>query len=100
MLCLSAITMAEESGEVLFESVENAEGNFVATKYFGFAEGETLVCAHTNDALDKPLSSYNFSSLRYIHIEGVRIEVSDDNCFTDLYEGISLSIPTNSELNT
>lgn len=40
MLCLSAMTMAEESGEVLFESVENEDGNFVTTKYFGLAEGE------------------------------------------------------------
>ena len=59
----------------------------------GFSEGQTLVCAHTNDALDKPLSTYNFASLRYIHIEGVRLEIMDDNCFSDLIEGISLSIP-------
>ena len=58
----------------------------------GFSEGQTLVCAHTNDALDKPLSSYKFSSLRYIHIEGVRLEVEDEGCFTDLLEGISLGI--------
>ena len=58
----------------------------------GFAEGQTLVSAHTNDALDRPLSSYNYSSLRYIHIEGVRLEVEDDNCFSDLIEGISLGI--------
>lgn len=58
----------------------------------GFAEGQTLVSAHTNDALDRPLSSYNYSSLRYIHIEGVRLDVEDDNCFSDLIEGISLGI--------
>ena len=56
----------------------------------GFSAGETLVSAHTNDALDRPLSSYDFSSLRYIHIEGVRMELLDDTCFFDLYEGISL----------
>ena len=59
----------------------------------GFTEGQTLVSAHTNDALDKPLSSYNFAGLRYIHIEGVRLEIADDNCFSDLIEGISLNIP-------
>ena len=59
----------------------------------GFSEGQTLVCAHTNDALYKPLSTYNFSSLRYIHIEGVRLDILDYNCFSDLIEGISLSIP-------
>ena len=60
----------------------------------GFSEGQTLVSAHTNDALDKPLSSYNFASLRYIHIEGIRIEIADDSCYLDLIEGISLNIPT------
>ena len=59
----------------------------------GFSEGQTLVSAHTNDALDRPLSEYNYASLRYIHIEGVRIEVADDNCFSDLIEGISLNLP-------
>lgn len=59
----------------------------------GFSEGQTLVSAHTNDALNKPLSEYNFGSLRYIHIEGVRMEVTDDNCFSDLMEGISLNLP-------
>ena len=59
----------------------------------GFSEGQTLVSAHTNDALDKPLSTYNYASLRYIHIEGVRMEIADDNCFFDLIEGISLNIP-------
>lgn len=59
----------------------------------GFSEGQTLVSAHTNDALDKPLSTYNFTSLRYIHIEGVRIEIADDTCFSDLIEGISLNLP-------
>lgn len=59
----------------------------------GFSEGQTLVSAHTNDALDKPLASYNYTSLRYIHIEAVRMEVADDNCFSDLIEGVSLNIP-------
>ncbi len=73
----------------------DSTGDFYHTVIItGFSEGNTLVSAHTNDALDRPLSSYGFTSLRYIHIEGVRLEVDDDNCFTDLYEGISLNIPT------
>jgi hypothetical protein len=59
----------------------------------GFSEGQTLVSAHTNDALDKPLATYNFTSLRYIHIEGVRIEIEDDTCFTELTDGVSLGLP-------
>ena len=59
----------------------------------GFSGGQTLVSAHTNDALDKPLATYNFSSLRYIHIEGVRIEIADDTCFNELIDGVSLGLP-------
>ena len=74
----------------------DSSGDFYHTLLItGFSEGQTLVSAHTNDALDRPLSSYNYSTLRYIHIEGVRLEISDDNCFPDLIEGISLNLPTN-----
>lgn len=31
-----------------------------------------LVTAHTFDALDRPLSSYNYETSRFLHIEGVR----------------------------
>lgn len=31
-----------------------------------------LVAAHTYDALDRPLSSYNYELVRFLHIEGVR----------------------------
>ena len=33
---------------------------------------EILVAAHTNDALDRPLSSYIYENARFISIEGVR----------------------------
>jgi hypothetical protein len=88
----------DSTGAIEGDVVQLADetGDFYHTLIIsGFSGGETLVCAHTNDALDKPLSSYNFSSLRYIHIEGVRIEVEDDTCFTDLIEGISLNLPEN-----
>ena len=32
-----------------------------------------LVAAHTYDALDRPLSSYVYEAVRFLHIEGVRI---------------------------
>ena len=86
----------DSTGAIEGDVVQLADGtgDFYHTLIIsGFSEGQTLVCAHTNDALDKPLSTYNFSSLRYIHIEGVRLDIVDDNCFSDLIEGISLSIP-------
>ncbi len=34
---------------------------------------EILVCAHSFDALDRPLSSYVYDSVRFLHIDGVRV---------------------------
>ncbi len=36
------------------------------------ASDEILVAAHTYDAFERKLSSYNYADLRLIHIEGVR----------------------------
>ena len=86
----------DSTGAIEGDVVQLADetGDFYHTLIIsGFSEGQTLVCAHTNDALDKPLSTYAFSSLRYIHIEGVRLNIADDSCFSDLFEGISLNIP-------
>ena len=72
----------------------DSTGEFYHTLFItGFSNEGTLVSAHTNDALDKPLSSYNFASLRYIHIEGVRLNLPDDTCFSGLIEGRTLSLP-------
>lgn len=38
----------------------------------GFSRGQILVAAHTYDAYNKPLNSYNFAQARGIHILGVR----------------------------
>ena len=92
----------EASGVFEGDVVQLADetGDFYHTLIItGFSQGQTLVSAHTNDALDKPLSEYSYASLRYIHIEGVRIEVAEDNCFMDLIEGISLNIPQNELAN-
>lgn len=32
-----------------------------------------LVAAHTFDALDRPLSSYNYGVVRFLHIDGIRV---------------------------
>lgn len=59
----------------------------------GFTEGEYLVAAHSNDAFNRPLSSYNFATARYLHIDGIRMEIPDfyhPDCFDALIEGKSL----------
>ncbi len=49
--------------------------------------GEIFVSAQTNDALDRPLSGYNFADARFIRVEGVRFEINDDRCFELLLNG-------------
>ena len=58
----------------------------------GFEPNDILICAHTDDALNRRLSTYNYASLRFLHIDGVRIEVNDDVCYEPLLEGIAIEV--------
>ncbi len=49
-----------------------ANGDFYHTLVVVNTAPEILVAAHTNDALDRPLTSYNFDVARFLHIDGVR----------------------------
>lgn len=62
----------------------------------GFDGEEILVSAQSDDALDRPLSSYSFATARYLHIVGVRVEISDDVCFEVLINGAQIP-PTEDE---
>ena len=55
------------------------------------ANGEIYICAHSDDALNRPLSSYTYTTARFIHIRGVRAEY-DPPCFSELMNGSSLII--------
>lgn len=48
-------------------------GHFYHSPIVSAVYPQILVCAHTDDALDRPLSSYTFERARFIHIDGVRI---------------------------
>lgn len=63
----------------------------------GFEPNDILICAHTDDSLNRRLSTYNYTSLRYIHIDGVRIEVPDDVCFEPLLDGIAIQVNSPSD---
>ena len=57
----------------------------------GFSDGDILVCAQSDNALDRPLSTYNYAMARFIRINGINIEVSDSqNCFEALISGSAL----------
>lgn len=77
-----------EIGDVI--QYANANGDWYHTVIIsGFDGDEILVCAQSNDALDRPLSSYtNAVGKRFLHIEGVRIDINDDLCYEALLAGM------------
>ena len=61
-----------EVGDII--QLGRANGDFYHSPVVvGFAGGQPQVAAHTFDALNRPLNSYMFERVRYIHILGVRI---------------------------
>ncbi len=77
-----------------FIQLANDQGDYYHTLIVTqFVPNDILVCAHTDDALNRPLSTYNFASLRLIHIDGVRIEVVDDVCYEPLLAGVAIDVP-------
>ncbi len=80
-----------QKGDVI--QLANESGDFYHTLIISAVQpNDILVCAHTNDALDRPLSSYGYTSLRYLHIEGIRINIPDDTCFEPLLSGDSITV--------
>lgn len=78
-----------EVGDVV--QLANSEGDFYHTLLIsGFSGNDILVCAQSDDALDRPLSSYNYASLRIIHVMGVALEVPNERAVQALYDGTSL----------
>ena len=51
-------------------------------------DGELYIAAQSNDALERPLSSYEYDFARYLHVDGVRLYIPDtDDCFDALLAG-------------
>ncbi len=62
-----------EVGDII--QLGRATGDFYHSPVVvGFSHGKILVAAHTYNAFDRPLDSYNFAKARGIHILGVRKE--------------------------
>ena len=79
-----------EPGDVV--QLANSRGEFYHTLMVsGFSGNDILVCAHTDDALDRRLSTYNYSSLRVLHIGGVYFDVPLEQSFDEVLGGTSLS---------
>jgi len=76
-----------EIGDVI--QYANVNGDWYHTVLIcGFEGEEILVCAQSDDARNRPLSSYtNAVQYRFLHIDGVRIEINDDVCYQTLLAG-------------
>ena len=61
-----------ETGDVV--QLGDEEGDFYHTMLITAVFPEILVAAHSYDAFDRPLSSYDYYTARFIHIDAVRIE--------------------------
>ena len=77
---------AAELGDVV--QYANASGDWYHTVIITGIDGEEiLVSAQSNDALDRPISTYNFAAARFLHIEGVNISLDDSACYNILLRG-------------
>ncbi len=77
------------AGDVI--QLANETGDFYHTLMItGFEGNDILVSAQSDDSLDRPLSGYNYASLRFLGVLGVRVEYEDNICFEELFDGKSL----------
>lgn len=62
-----------ELGDII--QLGNHQGEFYHSLLVtGFSDHGVLVSTHTYDALDRPLNSYSYQNIRFLHIEGVRTQ--------------------------
>ena len=67
------------------------DGYYHSLIIVGFDEDDILVAAQTDNALRRPLSTYNYDFERFIKIDGVRFEVpSSLDCFESVYNAIGI----------
>lgn len=84
-----------EMGDVVQLGMRDVDGfRFYHTLLVtGADEDGYLVTAHSDDAAGRPLSSYRYDRARFLHIEGVRMEIPDryaPDCWRGLLEGRQL----------
>lgn len=77
------------TGDVI--QLANADGDFYhSLVVIARTNGETLVASHSIDSFARPLSTYSYSSLRALHIEGYRSDSDMCDCFDALLDGTRL----------
>ncbi len=75
-----------EIGDVI--QLANTAGEYYHTMIISeITPNDILICAQSNDALDRPLSSYDYASLRVLHVEGAYIDLPSETAFENLLTG-------------
>ena len=77
-----------EIGDVI-QLYRTQEGWYHTMLLIGFdTDGAPLVAAQSDDALDRRLDTYTYDVDRFIHVEGVRLQIPDtEDCFAALLAG-------------
>ena len=82
-----------------FVQLANESGAFYHTLIISeLRPNEVLVCAQSDDALDRPLSSYAYASLRVLHVLGVRLSVDNDLLAKNVFDAVSLPMHRQGEI--
>ncbi len=86
---------ADEVVEGDIIQLANETGDFYHTLVVIGSDSEGFrVASHSDDYYNRALITYNYASLRYIHIDGVRLEMTDSStCFNDLIAAINIGNP-------
>ena len=80
-----------EIGDVI--QLANSRGAFYHTLIVsGFSGNDILVCALCDDALDRPISTYNYTTLRVLHVQGALIDLPREMAFDNLTNGIAIQV--------
>jgi hypothetical protein len=80
-----------EIGDVV--QLANSTGDFYHTLIIsGFSDGDILVCANSDNSLDRPLSTYNFASMRILHILGSMLDVPTEETFSSLFDSRAIQV--------
>ena len=78
-----------EIGDIV--QLANSSGDFYHTLIISeITDSDILVCAQSDNALDRPLSSYRYAGLRILHISGVAIDIPYEDIFAALYNSVSI----------
>ena len=79
-----------EIGDVV--QLANSSGVFYHSLLVtGFRGRDILIAAQSNDALNRPLSTYNYATARFLHVEGVNLELEDrEEVFSALLNGLEI----------